>query len=121
MPVYDYHCKDCGHDFVVVESLDEHKDHESTEPKCPECESANVERVIASVNTLMIESAIKRIGTEQELFLVDRGWRPNPVSLEVLEGPAPEVFTAALTQFDLGINVPPLVWRRAASTTARAH
>ena len=50
MPVYDYRCKDCGHDFVVVESLAEHEDHEGTEPKCPECESVSVERVITSVN-----------------------------------------------------------------------
>ena len=50
MPVYDYRCKDCSHDFVVVESLEEHEDHEGTEPKCPECDSVNVERVITSVH-----------------------------------------------------------------------
>ena len=31
MPVYDYRCKDCSHDFVVIESLDEHEDHEDHE------------------------------------------------------------------------------------------
>lgn len=56
----------------------------------------------------MIESGIKRIGAEQELFLVDRGWRPNPVSLEVLEGLDPETFTTEITQFNLEINAPPL-------------
>ncbi len=51
MPVYDYHCMDCAHDFVVIESLDEHEHHEGTaEQKCPECGSAKVERVITSVN-----------------------------------------------------------------------
>ena len=50
MPVYDYRCKDCGHDFVVIESLKEYEDHEGTERKCPKCEGANVERVITSVN-----------------------------------------------------------------------
>lgn len=47
MPVYDYRCRDCGHDFVIIESLAE---HESASPKCPKCESAKVERVITSVN-----------------------------------------------------------------------
>lgn len=53
MPVYDYRCEDCGHDFVVVESLkehDEHQEHEGAEQRCPECESANVERRISGVN-----------------------------------------------------------------------
>jgi putative FmdB family regulatory protein len=50
MPVYDYRCKDCGHDFVVIESLGAHQDREGTEPKCAKCDSANVERVITSVN-----------------------------------------------------------------------
>ncbi len=56
MPVYDYRCKDCSHDFVVIESLDEHEDHEDhedhkgTQQKCPKCEGANVERVITSVH-----------------------------------------------------------------------
>jgi CBS domain-containing protein/gamma-glutamylcysteine synthetase len=56
----------------------------------------------------MIESGIKRIGAEQELFLVDRGWRPNPVSLKVLEDLNPETFTTEITQFNLEINAPPL-------------
>ena len=53
MPVYDYRCDDCGHDFEVIESLDEHEQHERPEgsaEKCPKCESAKVERVITSVN-----------------------------------------------------------------------
>jgi hypothetical protein len=56
----------------------------------------------------MIESGINRIGAEQELFLVDRGWRPKPVSLEVLEGLDRETFTTEITQFNFEINAPPL-------------
>jgi hypothetical protein len=33
----------------------------------------------------MIESGIRRIGLEQEMFFVNRAWRPAPVVLEVLE------------------------------------
>jgi putative FmdB family regulatory protein len=53
MPVYDYRCGDCGHEFVVIESLGEHEEHEV--PKgptqtCAECTSENVERVISGVH-----------------------------------------------------------------------
>jgi len=53
MPVYDYRCEDCGHDFVVIESLEEHEAHEGPAgraQKCPECGSTKVERVITSVH-----------------------------------------------------------------------
>ena len=50
MPVYDYHCKSCGHDFILIESLGEHEEHEGTLPKCPECKSQKVERVITGVH-----------------------------------------------------------------------
>lgn len=47
MPVYDYRCTDCGHDFVTIESL---KEHETSKPKCPDCGSVKVERVISGVH-----------------------------------------------------------------------
>jgi putative FmdB family regulatory protein len=50
MAFYDYHCQDCGHDFVIIESLHDHEEHKNAEPKCPECEGENVRRVITSVN-----------------------------------------------------------------------
>ncbi len=57
----------------------------------------------------MIESGVRRIGVEQELFLVDSGFRPAPVALEVLarlgEGGA---FTTELARFNLEINLEPL-------------
>ena len=33
-----------------------------------------------------VESGVTRIGAEQEMFLIDREFRPAPVSLEVLKG-----------------------------------
>ncbi len=54
----------------------------------------------------MIESGARRIGAEQEMFLVNPGWRPAPVSLEVLdrlEGP----FTTELALFNLEANIEP--------------
>jgi len=50
MPVYDYRCNECNHEFIVIESLLEHEEHQGIEPQCPECDSKNVERRITSVN-----------------------------------------------------------------------
>ena len=47
MPVYDYRCRDCEHEFVIIESLEE---HEKAKPACPECGSTSVGRVISAVN-----------------------------------------------------------------------
>ena len=54
----------------------------------------------------MIESGMRRIGMEQEMFLVNRGWRPAPVATEVLDrldGP----FTTELALFNLEANLEP--------------
>lgn len=43
MPIYDYRCLDCGHEFQVIERISEHE----TEPHaCPKCESEKLERVL---------------------------------------------------------------------------
>ncbi len=47
VPIYEYHCEACDHDFTVIESLSA---HEAAKPKCPECESKKVERVFTAVN-----------------------------------------------------------------------
>lgn len=42
MPIYDYVCERCGHEFQVQERISE---HERSKPVCPECESPKVGRV----------------------------------------------------------------------------
>ena len=39
MPTYDYFCKDCGHQFELVEHMSEH----AAAHKCPKCGSDKVE------------------------------------------------------------------------------
>ena len=56
----------------------------------------------------MIESGVRRIGAEQELFLVDHSWRVAPVSLEVLQRVADPHFTTEIAQFNLEINLDPI-------------
>lgn len=54
----------------------------------------------------MIERGVRRIGAEQEMFLVNRGWRPATVALDVLErleGP----YTTELALFNLEANLEP--------------
>ncbi|MDX1493031.1 MAG: CBS domain-containing protein [Longimicrobiales bacterium] len=52
------------------------------------------------------ETGIRRIGAEQEMFLVNEAWRPLPAALEVLEeldGP----YTTELALYNLEANVEP--------------
>jgi CBS domain-containing protein len=54
------------------------------------------------------DSGVRRIGAEQELFLVDKGWRPAPMATEILDGLTEPEFTTELAKFNLEINLPPL-------------
>lgn len=68
----------------------------------------------------MIERGMRRIGAEQEMFLVDRGWRPAPLSTQVLErveGP----YTTELARFNLEANIEPRVLEGRCFTTLRAR
>ncbi len=55
-----------------------------------------------------IESGVRRIGAEQEMFLVDHNCDALPLASEVLRLLADECFTTEIGQFNLEINVPPL-------------
>lgn len=57
----------------------------------------------------MIESGITRIGAEQEMFLVNRGYRPSTRAQEILERLGGDPFTPELALFNLEVNLPPLV------------
>ncbi|MDT8341996.1 MAG: CBS domain-containing protein [Longimicrobiales bacterium] len=68
----------------------------------------------------MIESGVRRIGAEQEVFLVDQGCRPAPVGVEVLERlGAP--FTSELARFNLELNLAPLLLRGDVFSTLEAR
>ena len=55
-----------------------------------------------------IEEGVRRIGGEQELFLVDHNWRPASRALDVLEALDDKQFTTELGQFNLELNLDPL-------------
>lgn len=41
MPIYEYHCSDCGHDF---EKLVRFSDLKIDTPECPDCQSENTNK-----------------------------------------------------------------------------
>ena len=57
-----------------------------------------------------IESGVRRIGLEQELFLVDDMWRPAPVAVEVLERIKDPRVTTEIGRFNLECNLEPLLF-----------
>jgi CBS domain-containing protein len=58
----------------------------------------------------MFEVGTRRIGAEQELFLVDDDWRPAPIATEVLAEIDDPHFTTELARFNLEFNLDPLVF-----------
>jgi CBS domain-containing protein len=58
----------------------------------------------------LFERDVRRIGAEQELFLVDPHWRPAPIALDVLETVNDPHFTTELARFNLEFNLDPLVF-----------
>lgn len=46
MPIYEYHCDDCGHDF---EKLVRFSDPVINSPDCPGCRSENTHKRISAV------------------------------------------------------------------------
>jgi CBS domain-containing protein len=58
----------------------------------------------------MIETGHRRIGAEQEMFLVDAGLKPAPVATEVLETAGDGRLTTELARFNLEANLDPLVF-----------
>ncbi len=90
-------------------------EHESRRPADPEELRAFTKRVLADLRALesmldegRFETGVRRIGAEQELFLVDRRGRPATRAMEVLEEVADDHFTTELASFNLEFNLDPL-------------
>lgn len=57
----------------------------------------------------MIESGVRRIGAEQEMFLVDRSFHPAPLVEEVMARASDPRLTTEIGRFNLEANLTPLV------------
>src|SRR5262245_50536178 len=58
------------------------------------------------------ETGVRRIGAEQEMFLVDRALRPANKVLALLEELPRSAFTTELGQFNLELNLAPQVFQK---------
>ena len=58
----------------------------------------------------MIESGVKRIGAEQELYIIDDTWRPSPSVYELLQDLDDPRFTVEIAKFNIEINLDPIVF-----------
>lgn len=59
----------------------------------------------------LIESGVRRIGAEQEMFLVNEGFSPACTGVEVLERLGGAPFTPELARFNLEVNLDPALLR----------
>ena len=55
----------------------------------------------------LIEDGVRRIGAEQEMFIVDRAFRPVPAAGSVLASANDERLTTELARFNLEANLSP--------------
>ncbi|HSE21960.1 MAG TPA: CBS domain-containing protein [Pyrinomonadaceae bacterium] len=58
-----------------------------------------------------VESNVRRIGAEQEMFIVDREMRPSPLAIEVLKRAKDPRLTTEIAKFNLEANLTPLELR----------
>ncbi len=56
----------------------------------------------------LFENGVRRIGAEQEMFLVDENLRPAPVSVEVLQHAKDSRLTTEIAKFNLEANLTPM-------------
>jgi CBS domain-containing protein len=68
---------------------------------------ADVAALEQMIETGKIESGLRRIGAEQEMFLVDPAMRPAPVALEILKKAHDLRLTTELGKFNLEANLSP--------------
>lgn len=87
----------------VEQELDERKLHEFTQALL-----ADLRALAFMLEDGRIESGVRRIGAEQEMFLVDRSLRPAPLAVEVLERAGDARLTTEIARFNLEANLTPL-------------
>ncbi|MFZ9886607.1 MAG: glutamate-cysteine ligase family protein [Myxococcota bacterium] len=87
-------------------------------PEDEEAQRAFTRRVLDDVEALekmlsgnFFETGLRRVGAEQELFLIDRNYRPAPLVDDVLQSLSHEGFTTELARFNLEYNCKPQVFK----------
>ena len=87
----------------VEQELDERKLHEFMQALL-----ADLRALAFMLEQGLVESGVRRIGAEQEMFLIDRDFRPAPLSVEVLKHANDARLTTEIARFNLEANLTPL-------------
>jgi CBS domain-containing protein/gamma-glutamylcysteine synthetase len=87
----------------VEQELDEQKLNEFTQALL-----ADLRALAFMLEHDCIESGVRRVGAEQEMFIVDRSLRPAPLALEVLKHAGDDRLTTEMARFNLEANLTPL-------------
>jgi CBS domain-containing protein len=90
------------HDIAVARTPEEARDYTKALLR-------DLDSLESMIEQGLIESGPRRLGAEQELFLVDRGWRAAPIATDVLAGLDGKEFTTELGLFNLEINLDPIL------------
>lgn len=87
----------------VEQDIDERKLHEYTQALL-----ADLRALAFMLEEGRIESDVRKIGAEQEMFLVDKALRPAPLALEVIEAAGDARLTTEIARFNLEANLTPV-------------
>jgi CBS domain-containing protein len=63
------------------------------------------------INENLLEDNQRRIGVEQEIYLVDRYWKPHPVIMDVLKHIKDPHFVTEFASFNAEINLDPILFK----------
>lgn len=69
---------------------------------------ADLEALAHMLEKGLIEQGVRRVGAEQELFLIDSYGNPAPIAEQVLDRSRDPHLVPELTRFNLEINLSPL-------------
>jgi CBS domain-containing protein len=81
----------------------------------------DVEVLEAMLERGMLESGVRRIGAEQEVFLTDASWAPACIAAELLEDLDDPHFSSEIARFNLELNLRPIDAGPALLSTLRSR
>ncbi len=92
--------------------MGEHKVHDVKDSqdlgRFQECLLDDLRALEEMLQAGMIESGVRRIGAEQEVFLIDEHMHPAPRAMDILERIEDPLFTTELGRFNLEFNLTPI-------------
>lgn len=114
----------CGPSSAFSGTMGRHDVQRATAPEARRSFTRAILRDIQALEHLlaagMIETGVRRIGAEQELFLTDRSGRPAPIAMELLGSLRDGRFTTEIARFNIEANLDPIEVDGAALSTLHA-